>query len=82
VLIICLKRFANGTKIGVKIAFLEDWQSFADEEDDDPQYMLQAHITHFGDSVNSGNVGLFTFNRRQPVIISSSLSTRTLHLSE
>ncbi|EFX63875.1 hypothetical protein DAPPUDRAFT_334867 [Daphnia pulex] len=57
VLIICLKMFANGTKIGVKIAFLEVWQSFADEEDDGPQYMLQAHITHFGDSVNSGNVG-------------------------
>ncbi|EFX63873.1 hypothetical protein DAPPUDRAFT_267494 [Daphnia pulex] len=55
VLIICLKMFANGTKIGVKIAFLEVWQSFADEEDDGPQYMLQAHITHFGDSVNSGH---------------------------
>lgn len=35
---------------------------------------------HTPDSVNSGNVCLFTFNRRQQVKISSSLSTRTLHL--
>jgi hypothetical protein len=44
VLIICLKRFVNGTEIGADIAFPEVWQPFAVEESTGSKYMLQAHI--------------------------------------
>lgn len=61
VLMIFLKRFLNGEKNQSPIAFPNIWQPFDDPRGITHNYTLQAHITHFGETVDSGNAGFKIF---------------------
>jgi hypothetical protein len=56
VLMISLKRFVDGMKNQSPIAFPNVWKPFQMSGGTYSTFSFQSHVTHLGDTVDSGNV--------------------------
>ncbi|XP_046462921.1 probable ubiquitin carboxyl-terminal hydrolase 16 [Daphnia pulex] len=55
VFVICLQRFSNGAKDEAPICFSEIWQPREKDVEPDREYILQAVVTHLGQTIECGH---------------------------